>query len=43
MRVADADDSVPAIEVEVLLSFLVPNLAALSLYDIDIEEGIYVE
>ena len=43
MAVADADDGVSAIEVEILLPFIVPHLASLTFHDVDIEEGINVE
>jgi hypothetical protein len=41
--VADADDSMSAIEVQILLALLVPHLAALALNDVHVEERIYVE
>jgi len=43
MRVTDADDGMSAIEVQILLTFLVPYLTALALYDVHVEERIYVE
>jgi hypothetical protein len=43
MRVPDADNGMPAIEVEILLTLIVPYLTALALHDIHVEERIYVE
>ena len=43
MAVADADDSVAAVQVEILLALVVPHLASLALDNVDIEEGINVE
>ena len=40
---AYADNGMTAIEVKILLTFIVPYLAALSLDDVDVEEWIYVE
>jgi hypothetical protein len=37
------DDSMTAIQVKVLHSFVVPNLTTLSLYDIHVKQGIYVK
>ena len=42
MAVPDADDGMTAIEVEVLLAFVIPNVATLSACDGDVEKGIYV-
>ena len=42
MAVSDADDGMTAIEVEVLLAFVIPNVATLSACDGDVEEWIYV-
>jgi hypothetical protein len=43
MRVSDADHSMATIEVKIFLAFLVPYLAALTLYDVHVEERIYIE
>ena len=43
MAVADADDGMAAIEVEVLLPPVVPDPAALALDDVHVEERINVE
>ena len=43
MRVTDADDGMPAIQVQILLSLIVPDLTALSPHDVYIEQGIYVK
>jgi hypothetical protein len=43
VSMTDADHCMTAIEVKILLSFVVPNLATFSLYDVYIEERIYVE
>ena len=42
MAVADADDSMSAIEVQIFLSLLIPHLASLSLDNVHIEEGIHI-
>ena len=42
MAVSDADDGMSTIEVEVLLAFVIPNVATLSACDGDVEEWIYV-
>jgi hypothetical protein len=41
--VSDADDGMSAIQVQVFLTFVIPHFAALALYDVHIEERIYVE
>ena len=43
MAVTDADDGMTSIEVEILLSFVVPHGTALSLRDVDIKQGIDIE
>jgi hypothetical protein len=43
MRVSDADHGMPAIEVKILLTLVVPHLTALALHDIHVEERIYIE
>ena len=43
MAVTYADYGMTAIEVQILLTFLVPYLTALSLYDVYVEQGIYVK
>jgi hypothetical protein len=42
MRVADADDGMSAIEIEVLLPFVVVDVAALAFNDINVEKRINV-
>jgi hypothetical protein len=42
MGMANGDNGMPAIEVEILVALVVPHLAALTLDDIDIEERIYI-
>ena len=42
MAVADADDSMSAIEVQIFLSLVIPHLASLSLDNVHIEEGIHI-
>ena len=37
MGVADGDDGMAAVEVEVLGALLVPNVAALAPHDVDVE------
>jgi hypothetical protein len=39
---ADGDYCMAAVEVEVFGTFVVPHLATLSFYYIDVEKGIYV-
>ena len=43
MRMSDADHGMATIEVKIFLTILVPYLTALALYDIHVEERIYVE
>ena len=43
MRVSYRDDSVPAVEVEVLLTLVVPDFTALSFHDVHVEQGIYIK
>ena len=43
MGVPDADHSVAAIEVKILLTLVVPHLTTFALYDVHVEERIYVE
>ena len=43
VRVPDADDGMTAIEIQILLSLVVPNLAAIALHNVDIKKWIYVE
>ena len=43
VRVSDADHSMSAIEVKIFLTFVIPYLATLALYDVYVEERIYVE
>ena len=43
MRVAYADHGMTAIEVQIFLSLVIPNLTALALHDVHVEEWIYVE
>ena len=42
MAVAYADNGMSAIEVEIFLTLVVPYLAALTFYNINIEKKIYV-
>ena len=42
MAMTDADNGMTAIEVEIFLPLVVPYLAALSFYNINIEKRIYV-
>ena len=42
MAMTDADNGMTAIEVEVFLTLVVPYLAALTFYNINIEKRIYV-
>ena len=42
MAVTDADDGMPAIEVEVFHALVIPYLASLSFDDVDIEQGVNV-
>ena len=39
----DADDSMTTIQVQILLTLVVPNLRSLSFDDIHVEQGIHVE
>ena len=41
MAVTDADDGMPAVEVEIFLSFVVPHMATLAFDDVDVEKRIY--
>ena len=41
MAVANADDGMAAVEVEVGLAFAVPHLAALAFHNFNVEKGIY--
>ena len=43
MGVPDADDGMTAIQVEILLSFVVPYFTSFSLDDVHVEEWINVE
>ena len=43
MGVADADDGMTAIEVEVFLSLVVPHVAVLSAHNIDVEKWVNVK
>jgi hypothetical protein len=43
MRVTDADNCMPTIKVEILLTFVVPHFTTFALYDVNIEEWINVE
>ena len=43
MRVADGDDCMATIQVEILRIVLVPHVAAFSFDDVDVKEGVYVE
>ena len=43
MRVADTDDSMSAIEVQILLSLVVPHLTTFAFDDVYIKERINVE
>jgi hypothetical protein len=43
MGMPDADHGVPSVEVQILLSFVIPYLTTLALHDIHVEERIYVE
>ena len=40
---ADADHGVTAIEIKILLTFVVPNLTAPAFNDVHVEQGIYVK
>ena len=42
MAMTDADNGMTAIKIEVFLTLVVPYLAALSFYNINIEKRIYV-
>ena len=39
----NGDHSMTAIKVEILLSFVIPDLTTLALYDVHVEKRIYVE
>jgi hypothetical protein len=41
--VTDGDDGMSAIQVQILLTLVIPNLTSLSFYDVHIEQGIHVE
>jgi hypothetical protein len=41
--VPDADDGMPAIEVQILLPFVIPYLTTFAPDDVHVEERIYVE
>jgi hypothetical protein len=41
--VSDGDDGMTAIQVQVLLSLVIPYLTSLSFYDVNVEKGIHVE
>jgi hypothetical protein len=43
MGVTDGNDGVSAIEVQILLTFIVPYLTTLALHDVDVEKGIDIE
>jgi hypothetical protein len=43
MGVTNGDDGMTAVQVEVLLAFLVPHMATLALDDVYVEERIYIE
>ena len=43
MGVADGDDGMAAVEVEVLRTVLVPHVAAFPFDDVDVEQRIYIE
>ena len=43
VRVSDADHGMAAIQVEVFLTLVIPNLTALALHNVHVEERIYVE
>jgi hypothetical protein len=40
---SDADDGMTAIQIQILLSLVVPNLTTFALNDVHVEERIYVE
>ena len=42
MAMTDADDGVPAVQVEILPTLVVPHATALSAHDVDIEQGINI-
>ena len=39
----DADNSMTTLEVQVLLTFVVPDLTTLTFDNIDVKKGIYIE
>jgi hypothetical protein len=43
MRVSYGDDGMTAIQVQIFLTFVIPNLTAFALHNIHVEERIYVE
>jgi hypothetical protein len=43
MGMAHADDGMTAIEVQIFLTLVIPDLASLALHDVHIEQGIYVK
>jgi hypothetical protein len=43
MGVTDGDDGMTAVQVEVLLAFVVPYVTALALHDVHVEERIYIK
>ena len=43
MGVADADDGMSAVQIQILLALVVPHLATLALDDVHVKERIYVE
>ena len=43
MAMADTYHCMPTIEVEILLAFVVPYIAALTIYYVYVEKGIYVK
>jgi hypothetical protein len=43
MTVTYADYGMTTVQVQILLTFLVPYLTALSLHDVYVEQGIYVK
>jgi hypothetical protein len=43
VRVTDADDSMATIQVQILLTLVVPYLTTFALHNIHVEERIYVE
>jgi hypothetical protein len=43
MAVSDADDSVTSIEIQILLSLVIPHMASLAVVDGYVEKWIYVK